>query len=90
MSLAWQNALTVGAACAPPSMAVLFDEGQPDPEVARQMRGLCFRCPVYQECLADTERGGPLVSGFRAGLTPQQYRAGRGRRRYEQRMEAQR
>ena len=39
-----------------------------DPQCYRQLRLICWRCPVRVECLDDTLRVETLVYGFRGGL----------------------
>lgn len=58
------------AACAEVDPDVLFVEGP----AQRQVRSLCFSCPVRLECLADALEAGP-VQGVWGGLTERERRA---------------
>jgi hypothetical protein len=53
-------------ACEP--LAELYDDPEPPPDVARQMRALCHRCPVLDSCQADAIAD-PSAPGFQGGLT---------------------
>jgi WhiB family redox-sensing transcriptional regulator len=71
------------AACAAPGISP--DLFFPDPgqrgKVARARR-VCARCPVQQPCLEDAlATPGLLDDGIRAGTTPKERAAERGRRR---------
>ncbi|MGC5615428.1 WhiB family transcriptional regulator [Georgenia sp. Z1491] len=61
---------TMRAACADLDPDVLFAEGP----AQRQVRSVCFACPVRLECLADALEAGP-VQGVWGGLTERERRA---------------